>query len=870
MKLLFTMFLLLVVFFTHSIPVLGQTLYRSNATGNWNTTSTWQVSTNGGSTWGAASSTPTNTNNSGITIQNTNTVTVTAAVSIDEAVVNTGGQININSGITLTIADGSGIDLTDNGTIVNSGTITPTGTISFASGGTYQHSQDGGTIPTATWNANSTCLITNIIGTFPSGLGQTFGHLTWNCPSQTKKSNLGTLSTVNGNFTLTSAGTGELRFESATTTINGNYSQTSGSIRLATVGGNDRTLTVGGSFFISGGTILMTTGNGLGTINVAGDFTYSSGSITETGSGDGAIIFNGSGIQNYTGGGTFGNTINFTVNSGATLYLGNYLFGSGSDGTFTLSSGGTLGIGHSNGIVSGTGATTSNVASTGTRTFSAGANYVYNGTVAQLAGSGLPTSAITGNVTIANTLGVTPTNDIIVSGTLTVNGLLTPTAAQVISGSGTLTGSGTAQVTRTAATADFNSQYTITTKTLTNLTVDYAGTAAQIISALTYGGLSVNNLSGLTLGGNVSIDGVFTLTSGRVTLSANNITLGSSATIGGTPSATTMVVATGSGELRKTFTATGSFTFPVGDNTGTAEYSPATLNFTSGSFSSAYAGVSLTNNKHTNNGSTTDFIIRYWTVTSSGITSFSCNVTFKYVDPADINGTEANLYCGKWSGSAWTLLNAVDTGSDELSGTVTSFSDFTGGEQSPLPVELVSFSAAISDTEIILNWLTATEVNNYGFEIQRSVQTNKWDVLGFVEGHGNSNSLKDYSFTDSEINTAGIYYYRLKQIDNDGAYEFSNQIEVNFGSPNNFELSQNYPNPFNPSTTISFKLPKSGAVTLKVYNLMGEEIKTLAEGYREAGIHSFSFNAEGYPSGMYLYRLSTNGYTKTKKMLLMK
>jgi hypothetical protein len=188
----------------------------------------------------------------------------------------------------------------------------------------------------------------------------------------------------------------------------------------------------------------------------------------------------------------------------------------------------------------------------------------------------------------------------------------------------------------------------------------------------------------------------------------------------------------------------------------------------------------------------------------------------------------------------------------------------------PLPVELVSFSARISYTNIILDWITATEVNNYGFEVQRSVQVGKWEVLGFVAGHGNSNSPKEYNFIDNEISSSGIYYYRLKQIDNDGAYEFSNQIEVNFEAPNSLELNQNYPNPFNPSTIISFNLPESGRVTLKIYNIIGKEIKTLLEDYREAGIHTFNFNAEGFPSGMYLYRLSTNGFTETKKMLLMK
>jgi hypothetical protein len=188
----------------------------------------------------------------------------------------------------------------------------------------------------------------------------------------------------------------------------------------------------------------------------------------------------------------------------------------------------------------------------------------------------------------------------------------------------------------------------------------------------------------------------------------------------------------------------------------------------------------------------------------------------------------------------------------------------------PLPVELVSFSAGISETEIILNWLTATEVNNYGFEIHRKTVSNEWTNIGFVEGHGNSNSPKEYNFLDSEVNSAGIYSYRLKQIDNDGSYEFSKTIEVNFGTPINFELNQNYPNPFNPSTTISFNLPKSGVVTLKVYSLIGKEIKSLVDGYREAGVYTVNFNAEGLPSGMYIYQMSTPENTQVRKMILLR
>jgi len=190
-----------------------------------------------------------------------------------------------------------------------------------------------------------------------------------------------------------------------------------------------------------------------------------------------------------------------------------------------------------------------------------------------------------------------------------------------------------------------------------------------------------------------------------------------------------------------------------------------------------------------------------------------------------------------------------------------------------LPVELSSFSAVILENGVKLKWRTETEVSNYGFEILRSSQNDNWSLLGFVQGHGNSNSPKDYSFIDENA-AAGKYSYRLKQIDTDGQFEYSKIIEVDLGSPMNYELSQNYPNPFNPSTTIRFSVSESSFINLSIYNSLGEKIEELVNEAKEPGVHTIQFNAQsaagGLSSGMYIYRIQTNDFVQTKKMILLK
>lgn len=198
-----------------------------------------------------------------------------------------------------------------------------------------------------------------------------------------------------------------------------------------------------------------------------------------------------------------------------------------------------------------------------------------------------------------------------------------------------------------------------------------------------------------------------------------------------------------------------------------------------------------------------------------------------------------------------------------------------------LPVELTGFAATISDAHVLLNWTTATESNNFGFEIERKnsneqgVSTSTplsadWETLGFVEGAGNSNSPKSYNFIDEDQLVSGTYFYRLKQIDIDGHYKFSPIVEITLDLPEEFSIKQNYPNPFNPATKIEFTIPKENNVEIKVFNSLGMEVITLLNENKEAGKHSVEFNANKLPSGIYFYKIVSGNYSEIKKMILLK
>ena len=202
-----------------------------------------------------------------------------------------------------------------------------------------------------------------------------------------------------------------------------------------------------------------------------------------------------------------------------------------------------------------------------------------------------------------------------------------------------------------------------------------------------------------------------------------------------------------------------------------------------------------------------------------------------------------------------------------------------------LPVELTYFVGDVVDSTVELRWETATEVNNYGYDLLRSDTSFTWIKINFISGHGNSYSPKEYLYVDTTITENGKYFYLLNQIDTDGVPSLqhdtvkiivdfitsvSEDVLVENINPKSFKLFQNYPNPFNPETNITFETNQSGNVALVLYSVTGEKLESIFNGEVIAGTHSFKFNAKYLSSGTYIYKLSIGNISISKKMLLVK
>jgi hypothetical protein len=424
-------------------------------------------------------------------------------------------------------------------------------------------------------------------------------------------------------------------------------------------------------------------------------------------------------------------------------------------------------------------------------------------------------------------------------------------------------------------------------------TVNMNGSTAQSIggsAATTFNNLIINNSNGVSL--NVSdvinspiVNGTLTLTSGRLSLGSNNLTLGTAATISGTPSASNMIVAAGSGELRKRFSSAVSnqpaFTFPVGTVAGGNEYSPIILDFNSGTFgSSAYVGVRVQNarNSFMNTGVNT-YIDRNWIVEPNDITDFNYNITLDYADNDYVQGsgdyTINDILPVKYSGDQWyqpdgftvftnTIIqgqyNPLASGYMQWDG-LTTFSEFGGaaGNNQPLPVELISFTGLCEDGVINLTWQTASEFNSSHFDVEKSRDGENWQVLTTLPSAGTSNELITYQSTDQN-GTDGNNYFRLRQVDVDGTEKVYDPINVSCSEVTTGYFSS-FPNPSGSAFQVIVNNKELiGACTLNIVDASGKVIEQREIEVKD-GINMFVINQELTP-GIYFLNVS-NGSKST-------
>ncbi|CAN5372723.1 hypothetical protein BH09BAC3_BH09BAC3_12870 [soil metagenome] len=564
-----------------STAVLGQAgNFRSRATGNWNAPGTWDRDADSNGSFEESPSTVAPSSSSGtITIQNPHTVLVTAGVTIDQTVIQSGGLLQVNLRITLTIADGTGIDLDINGggnfqltddgifdgsflTVAgylnNSGTITfdtNISTMTFQSGSTYEHSQNGGAIPLATWNSNSLALVTGVTDVSPTNGNQNFGRFTWNSTSQTGTRVLGLTGTktFGGDVTLLSTGSGTLAFSvvsSTSITIAGNFT-ISGSAAFFLTSSSAVTLTVNGNYSnsSSGASRIQISGTGPGILNVKGNFTQSAGSLRSVAMVPASQVnFSGTGVQTLTSGGTFID-LNFTVKNGATLNIpgNNAISGTGD---FTVETGGRILVGSKDAAGAIQNSTTNgNIQNSGARTYN-NSTVVYDGNAingnaagAQTIGDGQPTgSGVT--TRIDNPSGVALSASLVIVGTLILDNGNLSVGPNTLTLNGTYTPNSNSLVTAAASNISIGGPgafgiLTLTGSTIINslvLTNTGTVTLGSDVTIGVNGNLSIDTKNIILNGHALAVNGDFTqLNGGTITAdAASSLSIGGSGTLPGT------------------------------------------------------------------------------------------------------------------------------------------------------------------------------------------------------------------------------------------------------------------------------------------------------------------------------------------------
>jgi photosystem II stability/assembly factor-like uncharacterized protein len=315
----------------------------------------------------------------------------------------------------------------------------------------------------------------------------------------------------------------------------------------------------------------------------------------------------------------------------------------------------------------------------------------------------------------------------------------------------------------------------------------------------------------------------------------------------------------------------------------TSQTSGTTIRLNSVSFTDVNNGTTVGGSGTINRKGANGIILRTtnggsnWSIQLSGYPSSLWGVSFTDANNGTVVGENGTILRTTNGGTSWSSQTSGTTNSLYA----VSFTDANTGiavgengtilstTNGALPVELTLFNGQRSGNNILLNWETATEVNNYGFEIERKTNNTSWRKIGFISGHGNSNSPKEYNFVDSDILNDKVLY-RLKQIDFDGKYEYSKEIVFNIEAPKVFSLSQNFPNPFNPSTKIKYSISTTCFVKLKIYDVLGRELLAMVNAQQNPGSYEYIFNGSKYSSGIYFYELQAGDYLERKKLTLMK
>ncbi len=360
------------------------------------------------------------------------------------------------------------------------------------------------------------------------------------------------------------------------------------------------------------------------------------------------------------------------------------------------------------------------------------------------------------------------------------------------------------------------------TYSVSGLSVKFNGSTTQTISGpdqdstFNFSNMEIDNSNPSTaqveMSVNVYAENGVTLTSGILKLGNCNLTIGDMGGISGSLSSSAMISAEGSGYIRQKLTFTSTILFPTGDITGTREYAPITVDLTSGTpGGNGYIAVNSTNSKHGSNTSSSHYLNRSWNVAVNDISGPSFDIVATYAD-GDIVGTESSIYGGRFVSPNWTQGNAVNTSQNSMSFSSLSASmDFSGGESGALPVEwLYVNTLKESENSVLISWATASETNNDFFEVEFSSGEDEWQVIGQISAVGNSLSTSEYAFHHDLLEHLTKAYYRIKQVDADGKFTYSQISDVSW------EMSEDmvqFKNPMALGENISISLDRFEDIT---------------------------------------------------------